>query len=220
MEFYVLEFGVSIKTHLGRESKLYRIENSEINDLCSQQHVFVVPAVSVGSNSKNVSREADQRDVERRQTDKKASTANIVPLIESLVVTECSKQVDIEEHQNKENENPAARMKELVNCDGYIVPLRSEERKVANLDGKREVPDCVCSTVLRDQANSFKGTSFSQQIRIRMGTKTFSNVHKEDVSSYQKPYATASIIMSDTYKQSSLQDAYVLSKCNFCSLSS
>jgi hypothetical protein len=215
IEFSVLEFGVSIKTHLGRESKLHRIENSEINELCSQRHVLVVPAVSVGNNSKHVTRADDQRDIETRETYKKANTANITPLSECLEVSECSKQVNVEEHQNKENENPAANMKEDMNCDCYIIPPRNKGRKVANLDSRTEVPDHVCSTVLRDTVNSSKGKGFSQQIRVRMGTKAFANIHKEDSSSYQKPYATASVAMSNTSERSPLQDAYVLSKCNF-----
>jgi hypothetical protein len=213
IEFSVLEFGVSIKTHLGRESKLYHIESSEISESCSQRHVLIVPAV----NTKHITTADDQRAVERSQTENKASNANIAPLSDCLKVSECSKQVNIEEHQNKENENPVAHVKENVACHCYIIPVRNKDRKFANLDSRIEVSDRVCSTVLRDTVNNFKGTSFSQQIKIRMGTKAFRNIHKEGSSSYQKTYATESVIMSDTSKQPSLQDAYVLSKCNFVS---
>lgn len=206
---------MSIKTHLGRESKLYRIENSDINEVRSQQRARVVSAVRVGSNSKHVTRADDHMDFERRQTDRIANTVNIIPLGEHLEVSECSKQVDIEEHQNKENENPAARVQGDVNCDCSIIPLRNEERKGANLGSRTEVSDFACSTVLRDKVNSLRGTNFSQHVRIRMGTKAFSNVYKEDSSPYQQPYDTAPVIVSDVSKCSSLQDAYVLSKCNF-----
>jgi hypothetical protein len=197
---------VSIKTHLRRESKLYRIENSDINEVCSHQCARVVSAVGCGGNSKHITRADDNRDVERRHTDKLANTANMTPLSECLEVSECPKQADIEEYQNKENESPAAHS---------VIPLRNEGRKVANLRSRTEVPDRACSTVLRDTVNSFRGTNFSQQMRIRMGTKTFCNVYKEDSSSHQKPDATAPVILSDTPKWSSPQDAYVLSKCNF-----
>jgi hypothetical protein len=206
---------VSIKTHLGRETKLYRVENSDISEVCSQQRARVVSAVSVGGNSKHVTRADDRRDFERRQTDRIANTVNIIPLGELLEVSVCSKQVDIEEHQNKENENPAARVQGDVNCDRSIIPLRNDERKGANLGSRTEVSDFACSTVLRDTVNSSRGTNFSQHVRIKMGTKAFCNVYKEDSSSHQQPYATAPVIVSDASKCSSLQDAYVLSKCNF-----
>jgi hypothetical protein len=213
--FSVLEFGVSIKTHLGRESKLYHIENSDFNEMHSQQHARVVTAVSVSGNSKHVTRADDGRDVERRLTDRIANTVNTFPLDERLKVSECSKQVDIEEHQNKENENPAAHVQGGVNCDCSVIPLRNEERKGANLGSRTDVPDCACSTVLRDTVNGSRGTNFSQHVRIRMGTKTFSNVYKEDSLPYQQPYATAPVIVADASKWSSLQDAYVLGKYNF-----
>jgi hypothetical protein len=206
---------VSIKTHPVRESKLYRIENSDINEVHSQQHARVASAVIVGGNSKHGTRADDRRGVERRQTDRTATTINMIPLGERLEVSECSKQFDIEEHQNKENENPVAHVKGDVNCDYLIIPLRNEEMKGANLGSRTEVPDCACSTVLRDTVNSSRSTNFSQHMRIRMGTKAFSNMYKEDFSSYQQPYATAPFIVSDPSKWSSLQDAYVLSKCNF-----
>jgi len=206
---------VSIKTHLGRESKLYRIANSDINEVCSQQCACVVSAVSVGGNSNHVTRADDCRGIERTQTDRIANTTDMIPLGERLEVSEYSKQVAIEEYQNKENENPAAHVKGDVNCNCSVIPLRSEERKGANLGSRTEDLDCTCSTVLRDTVNSSRGTNFSQHMKIRMGTKAFSNVYKEDSSPYQQPYATAPVIMSDASKWSSLQDAYVLSKCHF-----
>jgi hypothetical protein len=215
IKFSVLEFGVSVKTHLGRESKLYRIQNSYVSEVHSQQHACVVSAVSVGGNSKHVTRADDRRDVKRRQTDKVANTASMTPLSERLEVSECSKQVDIEEHQNKENENPAAHVKGDVNCDCSVIPLRNEERNSVDLGSRTEVPDRAYSTVLKDTVNSCRGTNFSQQMRIRMGTKAFSNVYKEDSSPCRKPYAAAPVTMSDTSKWSALQDAYVLSKYNF-----
>jgi len=194
---------------------LYHIEKSDTNEVCSQQRARVVSAVSVGGNSKHMTTAADRRDVERRQTDRITNTVIMIPLGEGLEASERSKQVDIEEHQNKENENPAAHVKGDVNCDYSIIPLRNEERRGANLGSRTEVPDCACSTVLRDKVNSCRGTDFSQHLRIRMGTKAFSNVYKEDSLSYQQPYTTAPVIVSDASKWSSPQDAYVLSKCNF-----
>lgn len=206
---------MSIKTHLGRESKLHRIENSDINEVWSQQHARVVSAVSVGGNGKRVTRADDHRDIERRQSDQISNTVNEIPLSACRKVSECSKQVDIEEHQNKENENPSAYVKGDMNCDVSVIHLRNEERKGAKLCNKTEVPDCARSTVLRDTVNSCRGTNFSQHMRIRMGTKSFSNVYKEDSLPYQQPYATAPVIVSDTSKWSCLQGAYVLSKWNF-----
>jgi hypothetical protein len=176
-----------------------------------QQHACVVSAVSVGGNSKNVTRADDHRDVERRQKEKIAITASMTPLSERLEVSECSKQVDIEEHQNKENENPAAHVLGDVNDVCSVIPLRNEARNIGDLGNRTEVADRACCTVLRDTVNSYRGANFSQQMRIRMGTKAFSNVYKEDSSPYWKPYTTA----PDTSKCCSLQDAYVLSKCNF-----
>jgi hypothetical protein len=181
----------------------------------SQQHACVVSAVSVGGNGKHVARSDDHRDVERRQTEKIANTASMTPLSERLEVSDCSKQVDIEEHQNKENENPAAHAKGDVYYDCSVIPLRNEERNIVDLRSRTELPDRACSVVLRDTVNSCRGTNFSQQMRIRMGTKTLSNVYKEDSSPYWKPYTAAPVTVSDTSKYSSLQDAYVLSKYNF-----
>jgi len=206
---------VSIKTHLGRENKLYRIVNSDVNEVCSQQCSRVVSAVSVDGNSKHVARADDCSGIEIRQTDRIANTANMIPLGEHLEVSECSKQVAIEEHQNKENENPAAHVKGDVNCDCSVIPLRDEERKGVNLCSRTEVLHCACSAVLRDTVNSCRGTNFSQHMKIRMGTKAFSNVYKEDSSPYQQPYSTAPVIVTDASKWSTLQDAYVLSKCHF-----
>jgi len=186
-----------------------------MNQVCSQQRARIVSAGSVGDNSNHVTRADDRRDIERRQTDRIAITANMIPLGECLEVSERSKQVDIEEHQNKENENPAAHMKGDVNCVCSVILLGNEERKGANLCSRTEVPDFACSTVLRDTVNSCRGTNFSQHMRIRMGTKAFSNVYKEDSSPYQQPCATAPVIVSDASKWSSVQDAYVLSKYNF-----
>ena len=206
---------MSIKTHLGKESKLYRIENSDFNEMCGQQHARVVSAIVAGGNSKHATRADGHRDIERRQTDKLDSTVNMIPLAERLEFSERSKQVDIEEHQNKENENPSALVKGDLYFDCSVIPLRNEETKGAKLGSRTEVLDCACSAVLRDTVNSCRGTNLSQHVRIRMGTKSFSNVYKEDSSPYQQPYAAVPVIVSDTSKWSSLQDAYVLSKCNF-----
>jgi hypothetical protein len=158
----------------------------------------------------------DHRDVERRQKDKIAIAASMTPLSERLEVSECSKQVDIEEHQNKENENPAAtHVLGDVNDDCSMIPLRNEVRNIVDLGSRTEVADRACCTVLRDTANSCRGANFSQQMRIRMGTKAFSNVYKEDSSPCWKPYTAAPVTVSDTSKCCSLQDAYVLSKYNF-----
>ena len=194
---------------------MYRIENSDFNEMCGQQHARVVSAVSAGGNSKHATTADDHRDIERRQDDKIANTINMIPLGECLEVSGCAKQVDIEEHQNKENENPSARMKGDVNCDCSVIPLRNEERKGIKFGSGTEVSDCACSAVLRDTVNSCRGTNFSQHVRIRMGTKSFSNVYKEDSSPYQQPYTTAPVIVSGASKCSCIQDAYVLSKCNF-----
>jgi hypothetical protein len=217
MVFSVLEFGVSIKTHLGRESKLYRIENSDFDEMCGRQHARVVSALSVGGIGKHVTRADDHRDIARRQNDKMADTVDMIALGEHLEVLLCSKQIGIEEHQNKENENPSAHVKVGVNCDFSVITLRNEERKGTKLGSRAEVPDCACSTVLRDTVNCSRSTNFSQHTRIRMGTKSFSNVYKEDPSPYQQPRTTAPVIVSDASKWSCLQDAYVLSKCNFVS---
>jgi len=206
---------VSIKTHLGREFKLYHIANSDNNEVCSQECARVLSAVNVGGDSKRVTRADVCRYIEERHTDRIINTAKMIPLGERLEVSECSKQVAIEEHQNKENENPAALVKGDVNCDFSVIHLGNEERKGANLGSRTEFLDCACSTVLRDTENSCRGTNFSQHMRIRMGTKAFSNIYKEDSSPYQQPYATAPVAMSDALKWSSLQDAYVLGKCHF-----
>lgn len=199
---------MSIRNHLGRESRLYHIEDNETNESHRQQHVLIAPAVTLGSNIKHIQKAAVQKAVAVSQTNKKADVANVAPFCECLEVSQYFKQINIEEHQNKENENPKAQNVNYFNC----LAIRNEQIKAANLDSRTDVPNHVCSTLLRNTVNDVKSTSFPQRVRVRMGTKAFSDVHKESSSSYQKPCDTASTIISGTSKHSSLQDAYVLSK--------
>lgn len=204
---------MSIKKHLGKEYRLYNIENNENNDSHKQQHVFVMPAFTLRRNIKHIQKTVDEDAVVVSQTDKKANIANITPFSECLEVSQCLSQINIEEHQNKENENPAAYMKPGMNyCNFYTLAVRNEQEKVENLDSRVEVHNHVYSPLLRNAVNDSKGASYPQRIRVRMGTKTFSDAHKEDSEPYQKAYDTASIPISDIFKQSSLQDVYVLSK--------
>lgn len=215
IDSFVLEFGVSIKHYLGRESKLYHVENNENSESHKQQHAFVMPAVTLGSYSKHILKAVGHNDVVR-QTEVNADIANVPQLNECHEISEQLKQTDIEEYQNKENENPVAPMKQDANsCNFYTLTVRNEQRKAVSLDSRAEVPNHVSSTLLRNTLNDLKGAGFPQQIRVRMGTKSLIDVTKEHLSSYQKPCVTASIPILDTSKQSSVQDAYVLSKYNF-----
>jgi hypothetical protein len=206
---------VSIKHHLGRESRLYRVENNENGESYRQQHAFIMPAINSGSYSKHILKDVGHNDVVR-QTEVNADIANVPQLSECHEISQQLKQTDIEGHQNKENENPAAPMKQDVNSYNlYALTVRNEQRKAVSLDSRAEVPNHVSSTLLRNTVNDFKGASSPQQIRVQMGTKSLTDVTKEHHSSYQEPCVTASIPVLDTSKQSSVQNAYVLSKYSF-----
>jgi hypothetical protein len=208
--FFVLEFGVSIKNHRDGESSLYHVENNETDESRRQQHVLTVPASTLGCNSNHIQRSVVQKAVAVSQTDKKADVPNVAPFCECPESSQYLKQMNIEEHQNKENENPEA---QSVNyCNGCTLAVRNEQRKAANLDSRTDIPNHACSALLLNAVNDAKGTSFSQRVRVRMGTKAFSDVLKESFSSYQKTCDTASTILSGTSKRSSLQNACVLSK--------
>jgi hypothetical protein len=200
---FVLEFGVSIKHHLGKEHMLYHVENNEDSESYRQQHVFDIPSNYCKQILKTVV----------RQTEGKADIAYVLHVSGCSEASQQLKQTDIEEHQNKENENPAAPMKRDVNsCNVYTLTTRNEQRKALNPDNRPEAPNHVPSAVLRNTVNDFKSAAFPQQIRVRMGTKALIDVTKER---NQKLCVTASIPVSDTPKQSSSQDAYVLSKFSF-----
>jgi hypothetical protein len=212
IDSFVLEFGMSIKHHLGRENSLYRVENNENSEAYRQQRVFITPSITHGSNRKHILKAVGDKDVVR-QTEMNADIANVPQLSECPEISHHLKQTDIEEHQNKENENPVAPMKQDANsCNFYMLTVRNEQRKPVSLDKRAEVPNHVSSKLLRNTVNDFKGAGFPQQIRVRMGTKSLIDVTKEHHSSCRKPCATASIPTIDTSKQSSVQDAYVLSK--------
>jgi hypothetical protein len=203
---------VSIKHHLGKENRLYDVENNENSDSFRQQHVFNIPAVTPSSYSKHVLKSVDHKDVVR-QTDMNAHIANILHQSECPEISQKLIQTDVEEHQNKENEAPTAPMEQNVNSyNCYTLTARNEQRKAVSLDNRAESPNHVSPILLRNTANNFKGMGFPQQIRVRMGTMSLINVPKEHHSSYQKPCDTTSIPVLGTCKQSSFQDAYVLSK--------
>jgi hypothetical protein len=207
---FVLEFGVSIKNHLGRESTLYQTENSEASESHRQQHVFISPAVTLRNNTKHIQESIVQKAVTVSQTHKEADIANRAPFCECAEFAQYVKQINIEEDQNKENENPKAQDVNCCNC--CTLAIRNEQTKAANFGSRTEVPARVCSTLLSNMVNDVKGASFPQRIRVQMGTKAFSDVHNKDSSSYQKLCDAASTVVSDTCKCSSLHDAYVLSK--------
>jgi hypothetical protein len=200
---FVLEFGVSIKHHLGKGHMLYHVENNENSESYRQQHVVNIPS----SYGKQILKAVV------RQTEGKADIANVLHLRGCLETSQQLKQTDVEEYQNKENENPAVPMKQDVNsCNVYTLTTRNEQRKAVNLDNRPEAPHHVPCAVLRNTVNGFKSAGLPQQIRVRMGTKSLIDVTEER---NQKPCVTASIPVSDASKQSSPQDAYVLSKCSF-----
>jgi hypothetical protein len=203
---------VSIEHQLGQENRFYHVENNEDSESHRQQHVFNIPLVARSSFGKHILKAVCREDVIRQPE----GIANVLHLSECPEVPQQLKQTDIEELQNKENENPAAPMKQDVNsCSLYALTARNEHKKTANPDNRREALHQVPSAVLRDTRNDFKSASFPQQIGVRMGTKSLIDVSKEHHSTYQKPRVTASIPIADTSEQSYLQDAYVLSKYSF-----
>ncbi|KDR18574.1 Tyrosine-protein phosphatase non-receptor type 13 [Zootermopsis nevadensis] len=140
------EFGVSIRNHLGRESRLYHIENNETGNSRRQQCVLIAPC-----NVKHT-----QKAVAVIQRDNKADVANVVPFCDRLGVSQYLKQINIEEHQNKENENPEAQ--KVHYCNSYTLAVRNEQRKATN--SRTDIQDHVCSALSRNTVNDIKGTSF------------------------------------------------------------
>lgn len=190
---------------------MYHSENNENSEPYRQQHAFIMPAVTLGSYTKHSLKAVGHNDV--RQTEVNADIANVRQLKECHGISQQLKQTDVEEHQNKENENPAATVKQdASSCNFYTSVVRNEQRKAVSLDNGAEVPNRVSSTLLRNTMNDLKGAGFPQQIRVRMGTKSLIDVAKEHHSSYQKPCVIASIPILDTSEQSTIQNAYVLSK--------
>ncbi|KAJ4433507.1 hypothetical protein ANN_15816 [Periplaneta americana] len=198
------EFGVSIKNYLGRENKLYQVENNENNTL-HRQHVFVTPALALSANSKRIQNTVKQKTITGSHAEMEVNGDNVASFNKSSEPSHCLESINIEEHQNKENENPVS-MRE-----GCRYMSKNENRKATKMGSSSRVPgQNVYSTLLRNTVNNFNDTNTIHRVKVKMGTKVFGEVQKENNSS-QKTISTVSTSQApEISSQSSVQDVYVL----------
>ena len=115
--------------------------------------------------------------------------------------------VHIEEHQNKENENPVIKRPDKDCCKKCKVES-NEWRQVPKLDSAIKVPKDVCSLM----PNEMRGSYVPQRVRVKMGTKALSDIQKENVSEILKLSECSTPVLSHAKKPSAFSDIYVLSK--------
>ncbi|KAJ9595843.1 hypothetical protein L9F63_012966 [Diploptera punctata] len=155
------EFGVPIRDHFGKEYKLYQIEDKNSSDTIEHQPVLISYAALLENDKKRNEKNVKKKNLVSTQVEK---------------IPERKFSINIEEHQNKENENP---VNEKEGCRKSKLDS-NEWRDVPRRRSSIKVPKDV--TTLRDAANNWRGSYVPQRMRVKMGTKALSDAQKENVS--------------------------------------